>query len=111
MTIRIPLRVVLFILYTAALLGGAAGVAFAVTQTAEGPRGEQGEPGPQGPTGPAGPQGASETGDSRACHNALVTMITATLEAMTLGAQGVGSLPPSLARDIEEAEASFNSYC
>jgi len=54
MTIRIPLRAVLFILYTAALLGGAAGVAFAVTQTTEGPRGEQGPPGPRGLQGPQG---------------------------------------------------------
>ena len=71
MTIRVPLRVVLFILYTAALLGGAAGVAFAVTQTAEGPRGEQGEPGPRGPSGPVGSSGA----DSTQCHGALTGFI------------------------------------
>jgi hypothetical protein len=38
-------------------------------------------------------------------------MITATIEAMTLGAQGVGSLPSSLQRDVEEAEANFGRYC
>lgn len=80
MTIRIPLRAVLFILYTAALLGGAAGVAFAVTQTAEGPRGQQGPPGPQGFQGP---QGIKQ--DDTECHAALAEL---SFVAMQLAAEG-----------------------
>ena len=80
MTIRIPLRAVLFILYTAALLGGAAGVAFAVTQTTEGPRGEQGR---QGPQGLQGPQGITQ--DDRECHLALAELSAVELLAASEG--------------------------
>src|SRR3972149_6503398 len=83
MTIRIPLRAVLFIVYTAALLGGAAGVAFAVTQTTEGPRGEQGPQGPRGEQGPQGPQGITQ--DDRECHIALVELSAAVLQRVAEG--------------------------
>ena len=100
MTIRIPLRAVLFIVYTAALLGGAAGVAFAVTQTTEGPRGEQGPPGPRGLQGPQG-----ITQDDRECHIALVELTTLVMQAVAEGGSS------ALARESTTVLERINRSC
>ncbi len=43
MTLHIPIRLLLFVVYTAALLGGSAAISYGIIQTVEGPQGERGE--------------------------------------------------------------------
>ena len=108
MTLHIPLRLVLFVLYTVALLGGSAGIAVGITQTVEGPRGEQGEPGPRGLAGPAGVAGQD---DSTACHIAIRDYSEILAETITIALQGVASLPTSLQEKLDNVNADFARNC
>lgn len=121
MTIRIPLRLVLFILYTAAVLGGAFGISYAVFEWREDDGGSD-----SGLTlesldariddldgridsvtkQVSGLRSASGSNDSTSCHATVKAMIFAAIEALAFQA-----VAPSLEREARELDADFSRYC
>ncbi len=105
---------VALMLYALVILGGAGGIAFAVSQTAEGPRGEQGRMGEQGPKGERGPKGSTgaqggasgiSAFDASRCHDALLEFDVVILTAVAEG----GSL--ALTRAGETVANKISQYC
>ena len=94
MTLHIPIRLLLFVVYTAALLGGSAAISYGIIQTVEGPQGEQG---PQGERG--------ESADWGLCHQALFDHTFALTKAVE---QGVG---PELRAELEDILTVYAEHC
>lgn len=126
MTLHIPVKFMLFVLYTCALLGGAFGISYAVFEWRDDGGGSD-----SGLTleslearidkvdgrvdsvtnRVSGLSTASGSNDSTACHNAILARVGGLFEATLLGLQGVGSIPPSLAQVERESNADIGRYC
>lgn len=117
MTIRIPLRVLLFVLYTGAILGGAFGISYAVFEWRDDDADSDGALTLESldkRIDALGDRidsvrtaaGAATSVDSSSCHNALKSMIFAVTEALA-----TQSLGPALEKDIREADTAFNQHC
>jgi hypothetical protein len=129
MTIRIPFRALLVVLYTAAILAGAFGISYAVFEWRDDDDGPDSGPILQATDSPTletinerldGLDGSVKNLQGRVdvlsdwrtawinlgkCHNAIEDLI------LVLGERVASGGSPALARDAEEALMDFNRYC
>lgn len=119
MTIHIPVKFLLFVLYTAAVLGGAFGISYAVFEWRHDDEAAASDSGLTFES----LDGRIDTLDSRVdgvkravdatssiensqCHDALKSMLFAGLEALITENYG-----PALQQDVKEADTAYNLHC